>query len=148
LYIFLTSKISQNFDVFIANFQSILLRSIDRVVIREAMSVEDAMVRTQVELVESTPVAENLLVTSFRKSYLYGEWTKVKKVVDIHEFLLDILKFTGGLTREKLVKFTNLPRTTLYDALKRLIDEDDVITLPVLDQKRRRRPKTLFMSAF
>jgi len=116
--------------------------------VNEYVNVEDAMIRTQVELVKGTALTENLLVTSYRKSYLYGDWSKVRKVVDIHEFLLDILDFTGGLTREQLVKITHLPRTSIYDALKRLIDENDVITLPVLDRKRRGRPKTLFMAVF
>jgi len=116
--------------------------------VNEYVNVEDAMIRTQVELVKGTALTENLLVTSYRKSYLYGDWSKVRKVVDIHEFLLDILDFTRGLTREQLVKITHLPRTSIYDALKRLIDENDVITLPVLDRKRRGRPKTLFMAVF
>ncbi len=116
--------------------------------VNDYLNVEDAMVRTQVELVEGTALTENLLVTSYRKSYLYGEWSNVKKVVDIHEFLLDILDFTRGLTREQLVKITHLPRTSIYVALKRLMEENEVITLPVLDRKRRGRPKTVFMTAF
>ena len=44
------------------------------VVEKQTMSVEQAMVSTMIELVDSTPVAENLLVTSFKKSYLYGEF--------------------------------------------------------------------------
>jgi len=115
------------------------------VIVREAMSVEDAMVRTQVELVDPTPVAENLLVTSFRKSFLYGEWTKVRQVIDIHDFLMDILKLTGGITREQLVKLTNIPRTTLYDTLKRLIDDGKVTTMFLHDGKYRGRPKTVFL---
>ncbi|MHA1738861.1 MAG: hypothetical protein ACTSWD_09775 [Candidatus Heimdallarchaeota archaeon] len=115
------------------------------VVEKQTMSVEDAMVSTQIELVDPTPVAENLLVTSSRKSYLYGEWTKVRKVIDIHEFLLDILKLTGGITREQLVKLTNIPRTSLYDALKRLIDEGQVTTMFLHDGSSRGRPKTIFL---
>jgi len=115
------------------------------VVEKQTMSVEDAMVSTMIEKVELTPVAENVLVTSFRKSYLYGEWTKVRKVIDIHEFLMDILKLTGGITREQLVKLTNIPRTTLYDTLKRLIDDGKVTTMFLHDGKHRGRPKTVFL---
>ena len=103
------------------------------VVEKQTMSVEDAMVSTMIEKVEPTPVAENLLVTSFRKSYLYGE------------FLMDILKLTGGITREQLVKLTNIPRTTLYDTLKRLIDDGKVTTMFLHDGKYRGRPKTVFL---
>ncbi len=115
------------------------------VVEKQTMSVEDAMVSTMIEKVESTPVAENLLVTSFRKSYLYGEWSKVRKVIDIHEFLMDILNLTGGITREQLVKLTNIPRTTLFDTLKRLIDDGKVTTMFLHDGKYRGRPKTVFL---
>jgi len=107
------------------------------------VDVEDAMIRIKVELVKGTALTENLLVTSYRKSYLYGDWPKVKKVVDIHEFLLDILDFTGGLTREQLVKFTNIPRTPLYDTLKRLMSEGKVTAMHLHDSKYRGRPKTV-----
>ncbi|MHA1502851.1 MAG: winged helix-turn-helix transcriptional regulator [Candidatus Heimdallarchaeota archaeon] len=103
------------------------------------------MVSTMIEKVEQTPVAENLLVTSFRKSFLYGDWTKVRKVIDIHEFLLEILKLTGGITRDQLVKLTNIPRTTLYDTLKRLIEDGQVTTMLLHDGKYRGRPKTVFL---
>ena len=115
------------------------------VVEKQTMSVEDAMLSTQIELVNQTPFAENLLVTSFRKSYLYGEWTKVRKVIDIHDFLLDILKLTGGITREQLVKLTNIPRTSLYDALKRMIDDGKITTMFLHDGKYKGRPKTVFL---
>lgn len=115
------------------------------VVEKQTMSVEQAMVSTMIELVDSTPVAENLLVTSFKKSYLYGEWTKVRKVIDIHEFLLEILQLYGGITREQLVKLTNIPRTSLYDALKRLIDDGKVTTMFLHDGSNRGRPKTVFL---
>lgn len=112
---------------------------------KQTMSVEDVMLSTQIEAVNQTPFAENLLVTSFSKSYLYGDWTKVRKVIDIHDFLLDILNLTGGITREQLMNITNLPGPSLYDALKCLISEGKITTMFMHDGKHKGKPKTIFL---
>ena len=51
----------------------------------------------------------------------------------------------GGLTRAQLVEFTRIPRTSLYDALKKLMLQGKV-TIEYRHNGIRGRPKTIFKS--
>ena len=62
--------------------------------------------------------------------------------------LLDLLS-EGAMTRSEMVKKLGIPRTTIYDALKRLIVRGLVLKYPLrnaLDEGRsvRGRPRVLF----
>lgn len=51
----------------------------------------------------------------------------------------------GAMTRGQLVKKLGIPRTTLYDGLKRLIQCNEVMKYPLHAQEMSRgRPKVLF----
>jgi len=51
----------------------------------------------------------------------------------------------GPRTRDELVKLVNLPRTTVYDGLKKLIEKKLVKKHPILLHERSRgRPRVLF----
>lgn len=58
--------------------------------------------------------------------------------------LLDLLS-NGAMTRGEMVKKLGIPRTTIYDGLKRLIVRNEVKKFPLHTQERSRgRPKVLF----
>ncbi|MEM2109006.1 MAG: helix-turn-helix domain-containing protein [Candidatus Odinarchaeota archaeon] len=52
-------------------------------------------------------------------SYVSGEVVKSK--LDLKNTILDLLGKHGPLTRDDMVEFTGIPRTTLYDSLDKLI---------------------------
>lgn len=59
--------------------------------------------------------------------------------------LLDLLNQHGSMTRDEMVELVHLPRTTVYDSLKRLINMAKVKKYPLRNQERRRgRPCILF----
>ncbi|MFX0103136.1 MAG: helix-turn-helix domain-containing protein [Candidatus Hodarchaeota archaeon] len=58
--------------------------------------------------------------------------------------LLNLLS-DGAMTRGEMVKKLGIPRTTIYDGLKRLIVRNEVKKYPLHNQERARgRPKVLF----
>lgn len=58
--------------------------------------------------------------------------------------LVDILK-EGPMTRGQMVKKLGIPRTTIYDGLKKLILRNEVKKYPLyLSERQRGRPKVLF----
>lgn len=93
---------------------------------------------------EPTKMADHLQVVSARVSYTYGEETAVTRRISMDEFLLEILERTGGITRDKLVQITKIPRTTLYDNLAKLISQGKVTKKYFRRKKKRGRPKTIF----
>lgn len=93
---------------------------------------------------EPTKIADQLQVISDRVSYIYGEESDVNRRVSMEEFLLEILERTGGITRDKLVQATRIPRTTLYDTLAKLISQGKVTRKYLRNKKKRGRPKTIF----
>ena len=95
---------------------------------------------------EPTKEVDQLQVVSDKTCYLYGEETQVTKTVSMDEFLLEILERTGGITRDKLVLATRIPRTTLYDTLAKLISQGKVTRKYLRNKKKRGRPKTIFKS--
>ena len=51
----------------------------------------------------------------------------------------------GPLTRDQMVKKLTVPRTTIYDGLKRLIVRNEVKKYPLYNQEKAKgRPKVLF----
>jgi len=72
------------------------------------------------------------------------ESLELESISPIEEALLVLLK-EGPQTRDQLVKKTTLPRTTLYDGLRKLIIRNEVKKYPVYATDRSRgRPQVLF----
>ena len=70
---------------------------------------------------------------------------KSKSISPIEERLISILKDGGPLTRDQLVKKMDIPRTTIYDGLKKLIMRNEVKKYPFYQTERSRgRPQVLF----
>jgi len=92
---------------------------------------------------EETELSANLIVYSQRTAFVYGEESERMEQVAIEDFLLNILLEKGPITRSSLVSLTNIPRTTLYDILAKLIMQGKVEKTPVRTKKRG-RPKILF----
>ncbi len=68
-----------------------------------------------------------------------------KSISPIEERLLSILKNGGPLTRDQLVKKMDVPRTTIYDGLKKLITRNEIKKYPFYQAERSRgRPQVLF----
>jgi predicted ArsR family transcriptional regulator len=54
----------------------------------------------------------------------------------------------GPMTRDQMVEKTGIPRTTIYDGLKKLMMRNDVKKYPLyLSERRRGRPKIMFQLA-
>ncbi|NHJ03218.1 MAG: hypothetical protein EAX90_00170 [Candidatus Heimdallarchaeota archaeon] len=92
---------------------------------------------------EATDLIDNKIVYSQRTAFVYGEESTIEEQVPIEEFLTDILEEKGPITRGTLVSLTNIPRTTLYDVLSKMIMKGKVEKKPVKSNKRG-RPKILF----
>jgi predicted ArsR family transcriptional regulator len=74
-----------------------------------------------------------------------GENIKDKSISPIEEQLIGVLKDGGPLTRDQLVKKMGIPRTTIYDGLKKLIMLNEVKKYPFYQTERSRgRPQVLF----
>ena len=70
---------------------------------------------------------------------------KLKSISPIEERLISLLKDGGPLTRDQLVKKMAVPRTTIYDGLKKLITRNEVKKYPFYQTERSRgRPQILF----
>jgi predicted ArsR family transcriptional regulator len=70
---------------------------------------------------------------------------KNKSISPIEERLISILKDGGPLTRDQLVKKMDVPRTTIYDGLKKLIMRNEVKKYPFYQTERSRgRPQVMF----
>ncbi len=69
---------------------------------------------------------------------------KLKSISAIEERLMAILK-EGPQTRDQLVKKMAIPRTTIYDGLRKLIMRNEVKKYPLFETERSRgRPQVLF----
>jgi len=91
----------------------------------------------------ASKTTEKKLIVSERVGYLYCELDEIEEVVNLDELLLDLLSAHNGLTRRELVHQTCIPRTTIYDVLKKLMKEDKV-SVEHLRIGRRGRPWTIF----
>lgn len=70
---------------------------------------------------------------------------KSKSISPIEVQLISILKDGGPLTRDQLVQKMAVPRTTIYDGLKKLIMRNEVKKYPFYQTERSRgRPQVLF----
>jgi len=92
---------------------------------------------------DETEISSNMIVYSQRTAFIYGKENEKMKKVPIDTFLLKVLSNKGPITRSYLASLTNIPRTTLYDNLAKLIIKGIVEKKPVRVQKRG-RPKVLF----
>jgi hypothetical protein len=92
---------------------------------------------------EETELGNNMLVYSQRTAFVYGEETSTMERISIEDYLIKILSDKGPITRGTLASLTNIPRTTLYDILAKLISNGSVDKKPVRTKKRG-RPKILF----
>lgn len=92
---------------------------------------------------EETEITQDLIVYSQRTAFVYGDEKEEKKQIPIEDFLINILKEKGPLTRGTLVSLTNIPRTTLYDVLSKMIMKGKIEKKPIRKNKRG-RPKILF----
>lgn len=69
---------------------------------------------------------------------------KIKSISAIEDKLLGVLH-EGPLTRDQLVRKLKVPRTTIYDGIKKLITRNEVKKYPVFATERSRgRPQVLF----
>ncbi len=105
--------------------------------------VEDNLRKLIYKNLEETEIGKDLVVVSQRTAFVYGEDPSDKKYLPIEEFLINILAKQGPIARGDLASLTNIPRTTLYDVLTKLISKGLVEKKPVHVQKRG-RPKVLF----
>ncbi|MHA1686876.1 MAG: helix-turn-helix domain-containing protein [Candidatus Heimdallarchaeaceae archaeon] len=76
-----------------------------------------------------------------RRVYILSE--DHEKQIKLEELLVQLLAENGPLTREELVKLTNIPRTTLYDNLAKLIAKG-IVTKEAIPRKTKGRPKVVF----
>ena len=86
-------------------------------------------------------IIDHGMIIGKRRIYPFGE--KQLGSIKLDELLLDLLTKHGPLTRSELVKLTNIPRTTLYDNLSKLISKGLVIK-ESLPRATRGRPKVVF----
>jgi len=69
---------------------------------------------------------------------------KLKSISPAEEKLLVVLK-EGPLTRDQLIAKLGIPRTTIYDSLKKLILRNEVKKYPLFATERSKgRPQVLF----
>jgi DNA-binding MarR family transcriptional regulator len=93
---------------------------------------------------EETELTNNKIVYSQRTAFVYGnEKEDDLEKISIEQFLIEILNEKGPLTRGRLASLTNIPRTTLYDVLSKLIMNGRVQKKPRRTDKRG-RPKVFF----
>ncbi|MBN1328728.1 MAG: hypothetical protein JXA54_04565 [Candidatus Heimdallarchaeota archaeon] len=92
---------------------------------------------------DETEISKDLIVYSQRTAFIYGQEEEVKNHIKIEDFLVKILSDKGPITRGTLASLTNIPRTTLYDILAKLIMSGLVEKKPIHIDKRG-RPKILF----
>lgn len=92
----------------------------------------------------TTEFADQLLVIGKKISYLYGDDAKHLRLVKIEDYLMELLTIYGALSREQLVKYTNLPRTSIYDILAKLMKQNKIAIEHIHNGKSQGRPITIF----
>lgn len=78
-----------------------------------------------------------------RRVYTYTAGGEYKVTDNLREYILDVLKNQGPITREELSIHTGIPRTTLYDTLDKLILKNKVYKF-TQHSKKRGRPKVYY----
>jgi hypothetical protein len=91
-----------------------------------------------------TEFANQLLVVGQKISYLYSDDNKHLRMIKIEDYLMELLTLFGALSREQIVKYTNLPRTSIYDVLARLMKQNKITIEHIHDGKSQGRPITIF----
>jgi hypothetical protein len=86
----------------------------------------------------------NKMVVSERVAYLYCEESEVEEIIFLSDLLIDLLTTFDNLTRDKIVEHTNIPRTTIYDTLMKLVIDDKVAVEYLRNKNKRGRPFTIF----
>lgn len=77
------------------------------------------------------------------RTYTYVVGGEHKVISSIKDYLLEVLKDRGPITREELSVRTGIPRTTLYDTLDKLILKNKVYKFTE-QVKKRGRPKVYY----
>jgi len=63
--------------------------------------------------------------------------------IDIKEFLFQVIEKSGPITRGEIKELTNIPRTTIYDTIVKLILLKKIKKFTV-SNKKRGRPKVYY----
>ena len=71
------------------------------------------------------------------------ELTEPTRTIYHNNTVLSVLEDMGPLTRPEIVNITKIPRTTVFDALKRLELDERIRQYPVRSGERG-RPRVLF----
>ncbi|MHA1299722.1 MAG: hypothetical protein ACTSO9_09825 [Candidatus Helarchaeota archaeon] len=66
-----------------------------------------------------------------------GRWI-IDSDTKLENFLFNLIKEKGPITRGELSKLTNIPRTTLYDYIIEFINNNEIEKFPVSTKKRGR----------
>ncbi|MBD3226669.1 MAG: winged helix-turn-helix transcriptional regulator [Candidatus Lokiarchaeota archaeon] len=82
-------------------------------------------------------------VNELLEKYEYKGRGKFEPEIEIDKFLLEVIKGKGDITRREIAEITNIPRTTIYDTVKKLIYEGEIEKYSV-SNKRRGRPKVYY----
>ena len=104
-----------------------------------AMPARTAMMRVMLQMASENKRVSNPLDSTGLVD------DKLKSISPVEERLIAVLKDGGPLTRDQLVKKMDIPRTTIYDGLKKLIMRSEVRKYPFYQVERARgRPQVLF----
>ncbi|NHI92796.1 MAG: hypothetical protein EAX96_09875 [Candidatus Lokiarchaeota archaeon] len=77
------------------------------------------------------------------RSFSYKGRGSFEPNVDIKEFLFQIIEKSGPITRGEIKELTNIPRTTIYDTIVKLILMKKIKKFTV-SNKKRGRPKVYY----
>lgn len=74
----------------------------------------------------------------------YLERSRFNKDIFIDSFIMLVIKENPSITRPQLHELTKIPKTTLFDHIRRFILRGRIIKFPIAS-KRRGRPKVHYM---
>ena len=77
------------------------------------------------------------------KSFSYKGRGIFEPFIDIKDFLFNVIEKTGPITRGEIKEITNIPRTTIYDTIVKLILMKKIKKFTV-SNKKRGRPKVYY----
>ena len=87
--------------------------------------------------------SKDVKIINRRCAYVYGNSTDPSQTINLDDYLIDLLQFNGELSPSQMVEITKIPRSTLYDALARLIKNGKIVKLPK-HKKKRGRPTVVY----
>ena len=82
-------------------------------------------------------------ISELIEKYQNKENKSIDSRIKLDFLLVEILKEKGDLTRKELSELTKIPRTTIYDSIKKLIFERKLEKYAISDRKRG-RPKVYY----